>query len=969
MKALRTAFVLLVLATAVSATWAQGVQTGILRGTIVDAQGLAVPGATVTVTSPALQGPRSTVSGADGTYAIRLLPAGTYQVKVELSGFNTETASVAVPLGGTAEQDVAIKLETTKISVTVSAVPPPLATPTVGANLRQEEIEALATSRTLQGIATLSPAVNENTPNTGQLSINGAFGYDNLFMLNGVDVNDNLFGTPQNLFIEDAIEETQVLTSGISAEYGRFSGGVVNAVTKSGGNVFSGSFRVNLTNPAWVAETPFEVDNGIEREGTLNQSYEGTFGGPIVRDRIWFFGAGRSADLTNSNTFPQTGAPYSESDDNWRLEGKVTATVAPGQTVQGGFVNNSRTISNTPSFDFSIEPATLTTQKLPNWYAFGNYRGTLSNNLIAEGQYSERRYTFEGVGGTSTAIIDSPFITLTQELGHYNAPYFDATDPEERNNRQLTGSVTYVKSGKGTHELKGGYEYYRSQNTGGNSQSATSYVFDADYLTDVEGSPVLDSAGRLIPVFVPADPNDEDVAATLLENWIAFRGATLNVDNHALYAQDHWSINQNFSADLGFRYERVRSEATGNIVGVDTDTWVPRLALSYDVKGDGRYVFHTTYGHYAGRYNESQIGVNSNVGNPDETIAVYHGPAGTGRNFGPGLNPANYEIVSGDFPTINTFFEKNLSSPVTKEFTASGGVSAGTKIYGEATYVWRNTTDLIEDFIELDAGATDVVRDGIDYGSFSNREFRNSDIPERHYQALVFQGRYRLLDHLSLYGAWTIQLQNEGNFEGENANQPGAPSVIGDYPEAFNAARHYPMGRLQNFQRHRARVWGIYDADLKKYGTMSVSGLWRFESGLAYSLVATGQRLTSVQRSLLADYVDEPQSQDVYFGERGSETFPSYGLFDVSLNYGVPVFKSLRPWVKFDVFNLFNNDKLIAFDTTVLPDPNSPVDALGLRTGYIESPTFGEALSSNDFPKSLGTAGGRTFRMAFGFRF
>ena len=76
---------------------------------------------------------------------------------------------------------------------------------------------ALATSRTLQGIATLSPAVNEATPNVGQLSINGAFGFDNNFMVNGVDVNDNLFGSPQDLFIEEAIEETQVLTSGISA--------------------------------------------------------------------------------------------------------------------------------------------------------------------------------------------------------------------------------------------------------------------------------------------------------------------------------------------------------------------------------------------------------------------------------------------------------------------------------------------------------------------------------------------------------------------------------------------------------------------------------------------------------------------------------------------------------------------------------------------------------------------------------
>src|SRR6185295_1931047 len=134
-----------------------------------------------------------------------------------------------------------------------------LTTPVVGVNLKHDEVERLATRRDLEAIANLSPAVTESTaPNVRQLNINGSFAYDNLFMINGIDVNDNLFGSPQNVFIEDAIQETQVLTSGISAEYGRFSGGVINAVTKRGGNKFSGSFRTNLRNPGWVDMTRLE---------------------------------------------------------------------------------------------------------------------------------------------------------------------------------------------------------------------------------------------------------------------------------------------------------------------------------------------------------------------------------------------------------------------------------------------------------------------------------------------------------------------------------------------------------------------------------------------------------------------------------------------------------------------------------------------------------------------------------------
>ena len=132
--------------------------------------------------------------------------------------------------------------------------------------------------------------MTENSPSINQVVINGAFAFDNIFMINGVDVNDNLRAQPQNLYVEDAIQETQVLTSGISAEYGRFTGGVINAVTKSGGNTFSGSYRLNFVNPAWTVRTPIETSNRLDK---LSGIHEATLGGPIMQDRLWFFGSGR----------------------------------------------------------------------------------------------------------------------------------------------------------------------------------------------------------------------------------------------------------------------------------------------------------------------------------------------------------------------------------------------------------------------------------------------------------------------------------------------------------------------------------------------------------------------------------------------------------------------------------------------------------------------------------------------------
>ena len=118
--------------------------------------------------------------------------------------------------------------------------------------------------------------------------------FESLFLVNGVVVNENVRGQPNPLYIEDAVQETTVLTGGVSAEFGRFTGGVVITVTKSGGNEFSGSLRDSFTNDDWTAKTDFAAQ--VEPIDDINSAYEGTLGGRIIRDRLWFFAAGRSED-------------------------------------------------------------------------------------------------------------------------------------------------------------------------------------------------------------------------------------------------------------------------------------------------------------------------------------------------------------------------------------------------------------------------------------------------------------------------------------------------------------------------------------------------------------------------------------------------------------------------------------------------------------------------------------------------
>src|SRR5262249_23641890 len=154
-------------------------------------------------------------------YVLRALPTGVYAVSVTLDGFTQVDISATVELGRATEVNAALQPAGVKEAVTVNApIASALTTTQGGANYRTAETDKLAMPRTLSGIANLAPGLTDNTPNSRQLTIAGAFAYDNVFLVDGVDVNDNLFGDPNNLFIEDAIEEMQVLTSGISAEHG-----------------------------------------------------------------------------------------------------------------------------------------------------------------------------------------------------------------------------------------------------------------------------------------------------------------------------------------------------------------------------------------------------------------------------------------------------------------------------------------------------------------------------------------------------------------------------------------------------------------------------------------------------------------------------------------------------------------------------------------------------------------------------
>src|SRR5437762_4564712 len=271
--------------------------TGSLAGRVTN-RDRPVPDVKVTISSTALQGTRSTNTNDRGEYLFPSLPPGDYEVRFEARGIAAiiKKARVDLALASRADFDLQrLFIEDVTVSADVPAV---IASTQIASSFKLRDIDRLPVQRNQLATAQLAPGVTANTLGNGELSISGGPGYDNLALVNGVVVTENVRSQMRPMYVEDAIEETTVLTGVISAEYGRFTGGVISTITKSGGNELSASIRDSLTNPAWSAQTPAKEN----RSDILNHVFDITLGGFVLPYSLWIYGAGRLAKNDTART-------------------------------------------------------------------------------------------------------------------------------------------------------------------------------------------------------------------------------------------------------------------------------------------------------------------------------------------------------------------------------------------------------------------------------------------------------------------------------------------------------------------------------------------------------------------------------------------------------------------------------------------------------------------------------------------
>jgi hypothetical protein len=987
--------VLFSLLLAAGIAYGQGV-TGTLVGTVTS-QGSALPGVTVTITSPALQGSRTTVTGDSGGYSFPALPPGDYSAAFDLSGMQPVTKKTRVNLAQTSRIDAELNQAALTEELTVTATAPAaLETTEVSTNFSSETIAELPTlNRNVATVSLLAPGVNDAGPNN-QITISGAQSYDNLFLVNGVVVNDNLRGQPQSLFIEDAIQETTVLSGGsISAEYGRFTGGVVSTLTKSGGNDFTGSLRDSLRNDSWKAKTPLVSE--ASHLDDINSVYEATLGGFILRDRLWFFGAGRKEKTAISAETVATAIPYSQDREEQRLELKLTGQITPKHTIVGSYLDVDLERTN-QFFGNVVDLNSLASRGDPQTLQAVHYSGIFTENLLIEGQFSQMDAAIVGGGASSRDRINGTLLRDTATSRRFWSPTFcGVCRDKERNNKSFLAKGSYFLStnSAGQHSLTAGYEDFHQLRVEDNYQSGSNYRLWGDFIYVGQN------------VFFRANPTNSQVAfMPLLEE---SKGSDFAVSS--VFVNDKWDFNPKLSFNIGVRYDKAKGENQSKVTTVDDTAISPRLGVSYDLLGNGKHRFTASYSKFASKVDQGPGDATSFGGRYASYYWDYRGPAinpvGTPTNelvptaqviqqmfawfdSQGGIN--NTSLINFlSFPGYTTRIGENLTAPSMDEYSIGYGGNIGTRGYFRADLLHRKWNDFYILRQDLTTGKANLPAPStrqVDQGVI---ETGDADL-ERNYNGIQTQAQYRLTDRISFGGNYTWS-KLRGNIEGEQFNNAtvlagcnGGTSVPGSdsgfcAPEYQNFEQNHPVGYLSGDVRHRGSLWAQYNLGTP-VGKFNFSVLERFHSGLPYSAAAAidvRQSATLPTGIVNPGYVTPPSRVWYYFGERGQYRTDSITSTNVAINYELPLVRGAQLFIQTDFINIFNEAGVeypatsvgAVIDQTVLvrrtstaltafnPFTTTPVEGVNFQ----KSANFGKPTNRQAYQDP------REYRVSFGIRF
>jgi hypothetical protein len=646
-------------------------QTGKMNGTVYDPDGVPLAGVTVKITSKNLMGERKIQTSEEGSFLFFGLPPGKYTIEIDQSGFLPfKQENLVINIGGTASLDILLEVPTAEETVVVTAKRPVVdkEKTNLGQNYDDEFLEEVPVGRSYQSVAQLAPGVvGGSNPN-----VHGGSMYSNQYLVDGINTTDPATNTFASNFNFDAIKEVQVLTGGLDAEYGQATGGIINLVTKSGGNEFHIDTSFYIT-PDWL-----KLRDNFEK-GALGEDNRYNFnlnvGGPIIKDKLWYFASvqfdyNKASSPPTEDFFDATN-PDLLQHPPWTwfsvfYLGKLTWQASDKHKVTAMFQGDPAWIDNT------LQGSTIAAEAEEKRYQFGGFyslawEALWSKNLFQRTQlglmYSGMRQ--EPMSGCTSDDDPACRARTDAETGLSYGNY-DRNSIDHRYRLQADSAWTYyLDNFVGDHEFKAGWNF--------------AHTFSDFDLRRPGGGTYQDRGGRPYR-FTEIVPDPETGERAYITD---DKGYTMSV-----FLQDSWKIFKTLTFKPGIRIDYVRIENQEGTPIVEYATTSPRINLVWDATGDGKTVVRGGYNRYV---DPGYFNVSSFLGNKGMWTRTWEYNPATGKYdifYTEANNPDEDPIVIGS---------DNNTAPHTDEISFQVERELFTDFSLAANFLYRETKFLFED--------------------------------------------------------------------------------------------------------------------------------------------------------------------------------------------------------------------------------------------------------------------------------
>jgi hypothetical protein len=629
---------------------------GSLRGYVKDEQGGALPGVTVTATSEALIQPSTAVTEADGAYRLVNLPPGSYTVSAALTGFATyRRTDVLLRAGANFQVDIVMKIGALQESVTVAGESPMLevSKPSNVLNISgefQREMPIQA-RRNWSDFLEITPGVHSRPFDDGSGRM-VYFGHGTEHFAHVVQLEGAIASNYQDAQITyvamgaDMVDDVQVKTGGVDASAPMGTGLNINVITKSGGNIFKGSAAFAYQPSAWNGNNvdncsasagchPGSASAGGTPTTAVVRQFDGGFGGPIQRDKVWFFGSLRRADLesgisrTADNVrylqmfFPNVDL-FNNTTDSWQPYAKVTAKWSSTQELAGFYQHDRLKATGDREYDYTHATLYSTGGSLYGGKLTSVWGQRMTTMFLVsynnKGGSDASTFADYNGSGPDTIIHASAFQNGARMVGNgrlVEGGNLEGNGPGGPGGSEalspsslwtIRGDLTYFKDGfAGSHELQTGF------------YGAPRSTYDTEQLFINNGF-ILEERSMV-------DPNNAAKGTVPFHRQyvdpIDIKTRQARDRNYAFYVQDNWKPTARLTAMAGIRFDFVkRVDELFDIVRENAHTIQPRLGFSYLVSQDARNVLRGSYVRVGeqmmGRDAVTTFGGNARVGFRDD---------------------------------------------------------------------------------------------------------------------------------------------------------------------------------------------------------------------------------------------------------------------------------------------------------------------------------------------------------------